>query len=273
MTRCLLSDGNELNIETWGTGQPLVVLHGFTGSAASWQGPLPSLAGQFKVIAIDLLGHGRSSAPADPARYEMAHCLADLLEVFDSLNLDRPALLGYSMGGRVALAFAIERPDRVGQLILESASPGLAAAEEQTTRIASDEVLAQRLERDGLEAFMNYWEALPLFASQASLPAEVRARVRAGRLRNNPVGLAGSLRGLGTGRQPSYWGRLGEVTVPSLIVAGALDAKFTGIATQMAARLHQAQLQIVPEAGHTVHLEQPAIFSRLVVEFLNAKRN
>jgi 2-succinyl-6-hydroxy-2,4-cyclohexadiene-1-carboxylate synthase len=249
-------------------GAPLVLLHGFTGGAENWRPLSAAWAGRFRTIAVDLLGHGRSDAPADPARYRMERCVADLAAALDQLGQPGVSVLGYSMGGRIALHFAAAYPERVRALVLESASPGLAAPEERAARVAADEALARQLERDGLEAFVDYWERLPLFASQARLPESVRAVQRAQRLCNNPQGLANSLRGLGTGAQPSLWERLPELHAPTLLVAGALDAKFTAIARQMAAALPAAQLASVPEAGHTVHLERPDVFATLVADFL-----
>jgi 2-succinyl-6-hydroxy-2,4-cyclohexadiene-1-carboxylate synthase len=118
-----------------------------------------------------------------------------------------------------------------------------------------------------MEAFVARWERMPLFATQERLPETVRARLRAARLANHPGGLANSLRGMGTGVQPSFWPRLGELKIPCLIMAGELDAKFRAIAQNMADAIAGSRLALVPEAGHTIHLEQPAAFARLVLEF------
>jgi 2-succinyl-6-hydroxy-2,4-cyclohexadiene-1-carboxylate synthase len=265
---CLTVHDALINVETSGSGAPLVLLHGFMGSARTWDAHLPTFAGRYQVIAPDLLGHGLSAAPADSARYRMACCIADLAAILDHYRLDRVHLLGYSMGGRVALSFTVAHPERVASLILESASPGLADPEERRKRVTADEALAERLERDGLAAFVDNWEQLPLFASQRHLPAQTRAALRSQRMQNNAGGLANSLRGMGTGAQPSLWDRLAGVAMPTLLVVGALDPKFVDIGQAMAQRLPQARLTIVPGAGHTVHLEQPAAFERLVLDHL-----
>jgi 2-succinyl-6-hydroxy-2,4-cyclohexadiene-1-carboxylate synthase len=174
-------------------------------------------------------------------------------------------LLGYSMGGRIALYSALAGYFRA--LILESASPGLATETEREQRRLSDSALAERIRRDGVTSFVDYWENLPLFASQRNLPGEIRAALRANRLDNHPAGLANSLAGVGTGAQPALHERLSELNIPVLLIAGALDTKFTSIARQMALQLPQPHLHIVPQAGHTVHLEQPAIFTQLVQNF------
>lgn len=268
-----IADNTRFNVEVIGPAQPLtrplVLLHGFTGSSENWRSHIATFGQRYKLVMIDLLGHGGSDSPEQPLRYRMEYCLDDLAEVFDQLQLKRANLLGYSMGGRMALSFAIAHPERVNQLILESASPGLADPVEREARAANDEVLAIRIEREGLEAFVNYWERSPLFASQAHLAEPARAGLRAQRLRNNPKGLANSLRGLGTGAQPSLWGRLTELRIPMLLIAGALDQKFAATARAMADSIPTATIVIVPEAGHTVHLEQPAEFGRVVLEFLD----
>ena len=127
-------------------------------------------------------------------------------------------------------------------------------------------------ERDGIEAFVARWERTALFATQDRLPEEVRARLRAHRLANKPTGLANSLRGLGTGVQPPLWERLGELRLPCLVMAGELDAKFVGIAQKMADAIAGARIALVAGAGHTIHLEQPDAFTRLVMEFLGDSR-
>ncbi len=267
MSRIMVNDVH-LNVEVSGGGPPLVLLHGFTGSAANWQPHSAVFEKQFRIIAVDLLGHGGSDSPVDRARYRMERCVENLILVFDHLGLERVSLLGYSMGGRVALHVAAAHPERIRALALESASPGLADPAERAARMASDEALADFIEREGLEPFVDKWEQLPLFASQARLSEMMRAELREQRLHNKPHGLANSLRGLGTGAQSPLWDRLPELRMPTLLIAGELDPKFTTIARSMAGALPNARLALVPEAGHTVHLEQPEIFDRLVLEFM-----
>ncbi|GCE25571.1 putative 2-succinyl-6-hydroxy-2,4-cyclohexadiene-1-carboxylate synthase [Dictyobacter alpinus] len=249
----------------------LVFIHGFTGNATSWGALLEHLAGQdMHVISLEMLGHGRSSAPEDPTRYSMEHCQQDILAALQALHIAPGAaiLLGYSMGGRIALYTALSGYFRA--LVLESASPGLAIAEEREQRQRSDEALATCIEDYGLEAFVSYWESRPLFASQEKLSIAQRAKLREQRLHNTPRGLANSLRGVGTGIQPALHQRLNEITVPVLLITGQDDPKFCAIAREMATQLPQAQHQIVPNAGHTVHFEQPEAFETLVRNFTNS---
>lgn len=245
-----------------------MLLHGFTGSAENWRPLVSHLARNFKVITVDLPGHGHTDSPADPMRYEMALVAADLIELTGSLGHDGFNLLGYSMGGRLSLYLAIHYPKHVDKLILESASPGLKSAAEQEARRVFDNNLAQRIEQDGIESFVDFWESIALWESQRKLSVGQAAILRQIRLGNNPVGLANSLRGMGTGQQPSLWGNLNQIVNPTLLLTGQLDLKFCAIAAEILPQLRQGQLHSVPQAGHTVHLEQPSRWLELVQSFL-----
>jgi 2-succinyl-6-hydroxy-2,4-cyclohexadiene-1-carboxylate synthase len=172
------------------------------------------------------------------------------------------------MGGRMALYTAFS--GRFRALILESASPGVAGDRERRERRAADEALAQRIEREGIAAFVSYWESQPLFASQHSLSPDRRALLHEQRLQNRPDGLANSLRGAGAGAQPALHRKLPSLHLPVLLIAGALDSKYSRLAQDMAGRLPDAKVEIVDHAGHTVHLERPEVFDRLVLQFCGA---
>lgn len=265
-------NGVQLGIEQRGEvgeNKPvLVMLHGFTGSAAGWANHLDMLATYgLRVIAFDLLGHGQSDAPGDPQRYAIEYCQQDLLAALRELGVGKgeAILLGYSMGGRIALYTAFSGFFRA--LILESASPGLEDPAEREQRRLNDEALAVSIEREGVSAFIDRWEKLPLFASQRTLPFESREALRRQRLKNRAIGLAQSLRGVGTGVQPSLYARLPTLHIPVLLIAGELDTKFTTIARRIARTLPQSQLRIIPGAGHTVHLERPEEFDSIVGDF------
>jgi len=225
------------------------------------------LSAGIEAVPVDLPGHGeRGGVPEVGFRLEDA--LSAVAEV--TAGLERFDLLGYSMGGRIALHVALAEGPRVRRLVLESASPGLAREAERAERRAADDELAARIERDGVEAFVDMWTSLPLFASQRTLPVETREHVRRLRLENQARGLAASLRGLGTGALASLWDRLDELQCPVLLVAGALDTKFVRIARDMALRMPHARSCVVEGAGHTVHLEAPHAWLDAVGSFLNA---
>lgn len=262
-------DGLRLHIDRSGTGPPLVLLHGFTGSTETWAPLRASLDEQFTTLAVDLPGHGRSGVPTDEARFALSRFADDLGRILDTLGVERVALLGYSMGGRAALRFALLHPGRVAALVLESTSPGIADPVERAERVASDRALADMIESDGVVAFVDRWERLPLWASQAALPNEERARLHTQRLANRPSGLANSLRGAGAGVDAPSIDRLSQHRVPTLLVAGALDPRYVALARLMEAKMPRAHMAIIADAGHAVHLERLAEFGDVIARFLD----
>lgn len=263
--------GLRLHVARAGTGPPLLLLHGFTGAGGSWAPLLPALAARHTTLAVDLPGHGRSAAPHEPARYALPRLADDLAAVLDALGVDRAAVLGYSLGGRAALRLALAHPARVAALVLVGASPGIADAAERAARVAADAALADAIERDGVAAFVDRWERLPLWASQAALPDAVRDRLRAQRLANVAHGLANSLRGAGAGVEPPPPPeQLAALRVRTLVVAGALDPKYVEIGRALAAAIPGARLEIVAGAGHAVPLERPGALAALIGECLES---
>lgn len=268
MTEVLIR-GLRYHLERWGAGWPLLLLHGFTGSAETWR-PFRSAWPGYELLAVDLVGHGRTELPVDHARATMASVVDDLVALLDALRIEQTAILGYSMGGRVALRLALAAPTRVSALVLESASPGIASALDRQARVMADERLARVVEEEGIAAFVAQWEALPLWASQARLPAATRDRLRQQRLASAPAGLALSLRGMGAGRDEPILDRLNALPMPALLVVGAEDQKYRLLAEAMANQMQNAEIAVVPEAGHTPHLEQPDQFATIVGRFLDA---
>ncbi|MHB1192882.1 MAG: 2-succinyl-6-hydroxy-2,4-cyclohexadiene-1-carboxylate synthase [Longimicrobiales bacterium] len=244
-----------------------LLLHGFTGSSHTW-GPavLDGLASAVgPPVLVDLPGHGRHAGDAAPWRFTFEAVEAEI----GALSRGGPVdLVGYSMGGRFALAYAVRNPERVRRLVLESSSPGLETQEERSERKTSDEALARFIEKEGIEAFVERWEAMELFESQGALPADARATHRARRLLNHPRSLAAALRGLGTGTLPSYWGSLPGLRVPVLVLVGALDRKFSAIGARMVESLPDARLVQIADAGHAIHLERPDAWLGTVLNFL-----
>lgn len=259
--------GATYKIYQGGGGGPLMLLHGFSGAAASWRHVLPQLVTRYRVIMPDLLGHGDTAAPDEPSRYAIERQASDLIALLDALNIESAGLHGYSMGGRLALYTAIAHPSRFSALSLESASPGLNTEPERAARHRSDDALAARILDNGIESFVKEWEQLSLFSTQASLPAPVLAAQRTTRLTQRPLGLASSLRGMGTGIQPSLWGRLGELSMPVQLMTGTLDSKFEAIAEAMAQVIPNVRRVRVTDAGHTIYLEQPEQWLNAVLAF------
>ena len=264
----LAVNGVAYHVEVEGSGPAVFFLHGFTGSGETWKPHLAALEA-FTIIRIDFLGHGGSDAPAVIERYGMDACVDDLLVIQDRLGIERCAFVGYSMGGRVAMRVALRAPERLWALVLESASPGIANSADRRDRVIQDASLAARIRKEGVAAFADYWQALPLFASQSRLPQTARQALRDQRLQHTAEGLANSLEGLGAGMQEPVLPRLRNLRLPVLLLAGALDAKYCELAHEMATVLPQCRVHVVPDAGHAVHLEQPA-FDDVVHDFLRA---
>ncbi|MBC1670653.1 2-succinyl-6-hydroxy-2,4-cyclohexadiene-1-carboxylate synthase [Listeria welshimeri] len=246
----------------------LLMLHGFTGSNKTFQESITHLEKHFSIVAPDLLGHGKTDSPDEIARYSIERIVDDLVTILQVLKIMQCFVLGYSMGGRVATAFASAHPEMVRGLILVSSSPGLAQKDLQESRVQADNRLADMLETEGIRSFVDYWEKLALFASQEVLSDELKKRIRLERLAQNPNGLAMSLRGMGTGKQPSYWNHLADFTFPVLLMTGSLDEKFEKIAQEMQQLLPNSTHVTVQNAGHAVYLEQPNIFLSQLTNWL-----
>lgn len=228
-------------------GANVVFVHGFTQTGASW-GPVSTLVST--LVSASLLTPG---VPGD----------ADFVAVARALDEGAATYVGYSQGGRLCLQLALDRPDVVHRLVLVSASPGIADPAERAARLDADERLAQEIERDGVDAFLERWLAQPLFAT---LPRD-RAGIDERRVGNTVEHLTYQLRVLGQGTQPSNWDRLGELRMPVLLIVGALDTKYVDIAQRMAARITDARVEVIDGAGHACHLEQPERVAHLLASF------
>jgi 2-succinyl-6-hydroxy-2,4-cyclohexadiene-1-carboxylate synthase len=261
-------DGTRYVIEVGGAGPAVLLLHGFTGSGAEWEPFLPALQRATTTVTADLLGHGGSDGPSDPARHALERQAADLAAILLRLELAPVHVVGYSFGARVALRLALDAPEAVRSLVLVSPSAGIADEAERAARRAADERLARLLETDGIDAFVRHWEALPLFAPERHLPSEVRARLHAARLANDPAALAASLRGAGQGVMAPLHGVLGQLGVPVTLLAGALDPLGTDRARAVAAAIARARLEIVAGAGHAPQREVPGVVARAIAGHL-----
>lgn len=226
-----------------------------------------ALEGRYRCIAVDLPGHGASTGPPSGA-YTIEGAARDLLDLLDDLGVERPTIAGYSMGGRLALYLALRHPDRLSGLFLESASPGLKDAEGRTARQAADEERAAHLEHGDFEEFLRDWYRQRLFAPLARDEKLLRRTLEA-RRSNDPRELAKSLRGMGTGSQPSLWEELSGLQTPTLAVAGGLDEKFVRISRRMQRACPHMRTAIVSGVGHNVHVEARAAYLRLLCNFLD----
>ena len=257
-----------LNYFVEGEGTPVTLLHGFTQSGRSWQELIKTMPGGWRWIVPDLRGHGETrTRPGAPCT--MDACLGDLEMLWDHLGLERTHLAGYSMGGRLALHVAARKPERLLSLLTIGAHAGLEEDAREGRRLG-DEALAQRIEQDGLEAFIKYWSGLPLFAGLERRGPSFVAQLRAERMNNTVAGLACSLRGMGAGVMEPLWGDLARVTVPSTFVAGQLDHGYVASARRLAATVPHGRVEVVLRAGHSVHQERPEAFAHVLAAHLAA---
>ena len=241
----------------WLVAPALVLLHGFTNTGRSWEPVARALRERYRPIAPDLRGHGSASG-ATPVTLDA------LVSDLDQTPSTEFVLAGYSMGGRLALHYALARPARVRRLVLVGASPGIADPDERAARREADERLADEIERLSVDEFAARWARAPVLADQ---PPDLAAWAHADRLRNTPSGLARALRGFGTGALPPVWQRLGELAMPVLVAVGERDQKFLAIGKEMLARLPDARLTVIPRAGHAAHLEQAQAVAAAIAEW------
>ncbi len=255
----------------WGEGEAtLFLLHGFAASRAAWDHLRPLLASSVRAVAVDLPGHGQSDPCRAPGRRGFEETLKALARTLDELRSGPVDLMGYSQGARLALGLALEWPGRVRRLILESGTAGLRRSRDRKIRQQRDEALARDIELYGVKAFVDRWESLPLFAGLRKLPRGLARSLRNQRLACSGRGLASSLRSVGVGLQPNYWPRLASLRVPTLLLSGRRDVKFTAIARAMARELPMAWCRSFDGAWHAPHLETPAAFAEEVLAFLGA---
>ncbi len=236
----------------------VILLHGFTHTGRSWGPVIAALGESYTAIAPDIRGHGAAS-DLEPVTLEAV--IGDVAET----GGEAFTLAGYSMGGRIALHVALALRDRVERLVLIGASPGIADPAERTARRQADERLADEIESSTIEAFARRWAQNTVLAGQPEW-------IHEDRLRNKPSGLARALRELGTGALPSLWGRLGELQIPVELVVGERDQKFRQIAQEMGAAIPDAQVMVVPGAGHAVHLEAPEAVAEAIARRGRARR-
>ena len=251
-----------------GEGRPVTLLHGFTQSGRSWRELMAKLPAGYRWIVPDLRGHGETQIWKG-ASCSMEACTADLVKLWDALEVERTHLVGYSMGGRLALHIAAHRPERVLSVFTIGAHAGL-EEDAREGRRRGDEALAQRIEKEGIEAFVNYWGSQSMFAGIERRGPTYAAEVRAERLRNHVAGLACSLRGMGAGAMEPLWDRLAHLEFPCTFVAGQLDHGYVASARRLAATVPNSRVEIVPRAGHPVHQERPDAVAKALTFHLAA---
>ncbi|MFT5434676.1 MAG: 2-succinyl-6-hydroxy-2,4-cyclohexadiene-1-carboxylate synthase [Myxococcota bacterium] len=243
---------------------PVVLIHGFTGSPASWDSVVEGLNGVDLDLAtwvsrVGLPGHGGRAAPSSLADSDAAIAAV----------IDAPALLvGYSLGGRLALHYALKHPAQVRGLLLFGARPGLPDDSARDARAEADRQLAIRLREDGLEAFADRWETLPLLRPRTASCAAI-TKTRAIRRSHDAPGLASALEVFSPGRLPDLWPRLGELIAPATWVAGTEDADYMSMMRRAASHCSRGDFESVPGAGHDVLTDSPVQVADLICKYVS----
>ena len=252
-----------LSVRRFGRGPTLVALHGFSMTGDQFRELARPLG--HAILAPDLPGHGRS-AHEDCAIDEVIEEVAALLP-------DAPIapLLGYSQGARVALLVAHARPASIESLVLVSGNAGVRDPAERERRFAEDDARAERILSSPLDDFIDEWTAQPLTSTEGWSESDQDAD-RQMRQQNTTRGLARALRGYGQGVQPNLWPELGTMTVPTLVVSGEFDTKYTAIGEELTAALPTAEMVVVEGAGHNVLGDEPERAARAIRSFLERNR-
>ncbi len=248
-------------------GKPLICfLHGFLGSASDWESVAAQMSSNFATLCIDLPGHGKTTLdPLHPKWFRMPDLAYAIVALINALGYQQAYLVGYSMGGRLALYLAIHYSAVFKKCVLESSSPGLKTVAEQHARIKHDSTLAKELQTNDFSKFLEKWYNQPLFRSLKNLPTF--NKLFNARLKNNPHELALSLLEMGTGAQPSLWERLNDCSSSILALAGEYDAKFRAIGEEMSLKSDAVEFEMISKAGHLIHLENQSEFINCLNQF------
>ena len=262
----MILDNYQFNYVLFGDRkQPIILfLHGFMGRGDDFLEIINLISGQFCCLVIDLPGHGKTEVKYEHD-YRMPNVAQAIINLLEKLRIKQCFLVGYSMGGRIALYLTIYFSQYFKRVILESTSPGLATKLERDRRIKEDLKLAEQLESQEYFLFLEQWYSNNLFASFTQHPNYPQAIAK--KLNNNPLKLAKSLRNIGTGVQPSLWHKLSANKIPLLLVVGKLDKKFFLINQKIISLCCKSNLNLVKDSGHNVHFEQPLEFVNLIKYF------
>jgi len=259
-----------VNIEDTGerdSDYVVLLIHGFTGSSEDWNDVRNSMKG-VRFLLLDLPGHGRSDSSPDLKYYTQENLVKLIEDIRNGLGLKRLIIIGYSMGGRLALSYAVEYPDNLQKLIIESGHAGLETEEERSERTNQDEKLADFIVQNEIDDFVDFWMSKDIFVTQSNLPESERVEIRNRKLLNSTRGLSNMLKGFSPGRMTPLWDKLRKVHCDTLLIAGELDVKYCEVGKKMQNKIINSRLEIVDGAGHNVHLEKRDRFIKLIDDFI-----
>jgi len=265
-----LCDGINLEVDQVDSGQPVLLIHGFTGAGVTMR-PLATRLDGHKIMP-DLIGHGKSEAPAQLSPYTLPSMSKQLSALLHQLGTERAAVVGYSFGGRIALNFALSHPHHVESLTLIGASPGIYDDDAREQRRLADLQLANSISQNGLRFFIEKWLSMPMWESlREHLTREQLENSIIQRLSSHPLGLANSLRAGGTGNMAPLHDQIADIAFPTLLVTGDRDLKFLNIAREMLKDLQKGSLKVIQGAGHATHIERLDETAEVINRHLSCK--
>jgi 2-succinyl-6-hydroxy-2,4-cyclohexadiene-1-carboxylate synthase len=269
----IASDSVDINFEYFNSFEKkrntIIMLHGFTGSLEDWREISGLLNPNFNYIGMDLVGHGKSDSPVIVDKYNPHAVSKQIGDLLYNLSLEQVIIFGYSMGGRAALSFAIDHPNKIKGLILESTTAGIESERIRSERIKTDEDLADYIESHDIEEFVELWMSKEIFNTQRRFSNEKLKNIRKKKTLNSKIGLANSLRGFGTGRMGYFGSKLKQISCPVLLITGELDTKFTKINSVLKNKFPNAKHKTIINAGHNTHIEEPGRFVKITNDFLS----
>ncbi len=245
---------------------PLLFLHGFLGCSSDWKFIAIELASYFHCISIDLPGHGISEVNNFRDSYSIENTSRYIVNLLQTNKLEKCNLLGYSMGGRIALYLAVHYPKYFDKIIIESAQPGIENELERNQRIDHDTQISQRLKSIPVSKFLEFWYSQPIFKTLKK--HKNFANLIQSRLNNNPQKLAKSIIEIGAGAQPSLWEDLGKIENACLLIAGEFDTKYQTIFSKMYKEIYSSKFVVIKNSGHNTHYENPDEFIKVIRKFL-----
>ncbi|WP_248484354.1 2-succinyl-6-hydroxy-2,4-cyclohexadiene-1-carboxylate synthase [Tepidibacter aestuarii] len=253
------------HIQIKGEGKPLICLHGFSENVNTWK--LIKLDG-YQLIFIDFIGHGKSDKPLSRKYYSLKVMIKHLNNLIHKLGFNKYSMLGYSMGGRIALAYALTYSNEIDKLILESASYGECGFINRLKRRKNELNLAKDIRKNGVEWFNEYWENLSIFDSQRKLPEDIIDGIRKRRLLNEGYALSNTLICTGQGKFPCLKNKIVNLSMPVLYISGEYDKKYKKVGNDFEKLNLNINHKTINGVGHNTHIEDPNAFVKALSEFL-----
>jgi pimeloyl-ACP methyl ester carboxylesterase len=242
--------GVQIYYEVHGEGPALLLSHGYSATSQMWRGQIDAFAPFYKLITWDMRGHGQSDYPEDQNAYSEDATVDDMAALLDEVGARDAIVGGLSLGGYMSLAFRLRHPERVKALLIIDTGPGFKNDQARADWNKHAASYALEFEKNGLKSL------------------ETRSKEMAESRHRDASGLIKAAKGMLTQRDPGVINSLPNINVPTLVVVGADDKPFLAAAEYMAGKIPNASKVVVPNAGHSVNIDQPQAFNAAVLAFL-----